>query len=208
MPRSSRLTRFIYPQFTWLAYIDIGMQVFNKDIRNLLSMEDMWRFRDKPVPLDFDAIKDDTFTLRGSIASASVLAGGNTAPASNGSAEASSSSAKLKDQKALSLRDSWELFVHRLVDLLTLNPCSPIRCSTERLAARLKAGEEVISFDKDDDDTLDFVTASANLRSAAYGIPGKTRWEVKGQHRTSCCIYPLTFSYRNGREYYTGHRYY
>ena len=40
--------------------------------------------------------------------------------------------------------------------------------------------EETISFDKDDDDTLDFVTAAANLRSAAYGIPRKSRWEVKG----------------------------
>jgi ubiquitin-like 1-activating enzyme E1 B len=40
--------------------------------------------------------------------------------------------------------------------------------------------EETISFDKDDDDTLDFVTAAANLRSSAYGIPGKSRWEVKG----------------------------
>jgi ubiquitin-like 1-activating enzyme E1 B len=52
--------------------------------------------------------------------------------------------------------------------------------STNRLAARLRAGEETITFDKDDDDTLDFVTASANLRSFAYGIEVKTRWEVKG----------------------------
>lgn len=53
--------------------------------------------------------------------------------------------------------------------------------STERLAARLRAGEETISFDKDDDDTLDFVTAAANLRSFAYSIERKTRWEVKGK---------------------------
>jgi ubiquitin-like 1-activating enzyme E1 B len=53
--------------------------------------------------------------------------------------------------------------------------------STNRLSERLKRGEDVISFDKDDDDTLDFVTAAANLRSAAYGIEGKTRWEVKGK---------------------------
>jgi ubiquitin-like 1-activating enzyme E1 B len=46
---------------------------------------------------------------------------------------------------------------------------------------RLRTGkEETISFDKDDDDALDFVTAAANLRSAAYGIPGKSRWEIKG----------------------------
>lgn len=53
--------------------------------------------------------------------------------------------------------------------------------STNRLAARLQAGEETIAFDKDDDDTLDFVTAASNLRSAAYGIDGKSRWEIKGK---------------------------
>jgi ubiquitin-like 1-activating enzyme E1 B len=52
--------------------------------------------------------------------------------------------------------------------------------STNRLAGRLRGGENTISFDKDDDDTLDFVTAAANLRSAAYYIDRKTRWEVKG----------------------------
>jgi ubiquitin-like 1-activating enzyme E1 B len=55
----------------------------------------------------------------------------------------------------------------------------------ERLTACLRTGkEETISFDKDDDDALDFVTAAANLRSAAYGIPGKNRWEVKGATRS------------------------
>ena len=54
--------------------------------------------------------------------------------------------------------------------------------STNRLAARLQSGkEETIGFDKDDDDTLDFVAAASNLRSFAYGIERKTRWEVKGE---------------------------
>ena len=44
----------------------------------------------------------------------------------------------------------------------------------------VKGGEETIAFDKDDDDTLDFVCAAANMRSVIYGIPSKTRWEVKG----------------------------
>jgi len=43
----------------------------------------------------------------------------------------------------------------------------------------VRAGEETISFDKDDVDTLDFVTAASNLRSVAYYIERKTRWEVK-----------------------------
>jgi len=52
--------------------------------------------------------------------------------------------------------------------------------STNRLASRLQNGEDTIAFDKDDDDTLDFVTASSNLRSVIYAIEEKTRWEIKG----------------------------
>ncbi|KAI0368576.1 hypothetical protein BV20DRAFT_969185 [Pilatotrama ljubarskyi] len=161
-------------------------KVFHADILNLLSMADMWRSRAPPVPLDFDAIRAGTFVLnrpsqngsatptaqaqtiggaKGSSATEKQLNGtGNGASSSTTTAAtAAAGSAGLKDQRALSLQDNLELFVS----------------STERLAARLRAGEDTISFDKDDDDTLDFVTAAANLRSAAYGIPGKSRWEVK-----------------------------
>lgn len=55
-----------------------------------------------------------------------------------------------------------------------------IKLSVDRLAHRLKDGEDIISFDKDDDDTLDFVTAASNLRSTVYNIPQKNRWDVKG----------------------------
>lgn len=37
----------------------------------------------------------------------------------------------------------------------------------------------IITFDKDDIDTLDFVTASANLRSAVFGIESKSKFDVK-----------------------------
>ncbi|KAK0450329.1 uncharacterized protein EV420DRAFT_1621956 [Desarmillaria tabescens] len=109
-----------------------------------------------PFPLEFDAILDDTFVLRQNGTNEQTRQA-STSRATNGHSSA------IKDQRTLSLRDNVLLFVS----------------STERLAARLQAGEETISFDKDDDDTLDFVTASSNLRSAAYGIEGKTRWEVK-----------------------------
>lgn len=49
----------------------------------------------------------------------------------------------------------------------------------QKLASRLGTGG-ALSFDKDDDDALDFVTATANLRAWAYGIPTLTRWNVKG----------------------------
>lgn len=54
--------------------------------------------------------------------------------------------------------------------------------SCKRLSARAIAQPNVVlAFDKDDDDTLDFVVATSNLRAIAYGIPKKTRFEVKGE---------------------------
>ncbi|KAF3490847.1 ubiquitin-activating enzyme [Arthroderma uncinatum] len=37
----------------------------------------------------------------------------------------------------------------------------------------------VLSFDKDDIDTLDFVTASSNLRAAIFGLESKSKFDVK-----------------------------
>lgn len=55
------------------------------------------------------------------------------------------------------------------------------------MSQRLKAmksstggtAEPIITFDKDDEDTLDFVTASANLRSTIFGIENKSRFDIK-----------------------------
>nr|BAF64519.1 Uba2 [Coprinopsis cinerea] len=147
-------------------------KVFDSDIRNLLSMADMWKSRTPPTPLDYDGILSGEFTAKKPNAPAPPVANGNavassskssdTAAPANGQTNGKSTSG-LKDQRSLSLKDNLELFID----------------STKRLAHRLQNGEDTISFDKDDDDTLDFVTAASNLRSTAYGIDTKTRWEVK-----------------------------
>jgi ubiquitin-like 1-activating enzyme E1 B len=41
------------------------------------------------------------------------------------------------------------------------------------------SAEPIITFDKDDEDTLDFVAASANLRSIVFGIETKSRFDIK-----------------------------
>ncbi|KAF8121528.1 hypothetical protein EV363DRAFT_1363686 [Boletus edulis] len=143
-------------------------KVFDADIKNLLSMADMWRSREKPTPLDFDTILDGSFVLKepNKIVASSSNSKGQVNGHANGDAVKPSSSngnGGLKDQRALTLRDNLYLFVS----------------STNRLALRVRAGEKTIAFDKDDDDTLDFVTATSNLRSAAYYIERKTRWQVK-----------------------------
>lgn len=61
--------------------------------------------------------------------------------------------------------------------------------SLRRLSARLQKAQveasganaipPVLSFDKDDEDTLDFVAASANLRSIIFGIEPKSKFDIK-----------------------------
>lgn len=56
--------------------------------------------------------------------------------------------------------------------------------SLRRLSARLQesngsAASTVLSFDKDDDDTLDFVASSANMRSIIFGIQSRSKFDIK-----------------------------
>jgi ubiquitin-like 1-activating enzyme E1 B len=48
-----------------------------------------------------------------------------------------------------------------------------------KASSKRDAAEPTITFDKDDEDTLDFVTASANLRSIVFGIETKSRFDIK-----------------------------
>ena len=50
----------------------------------------------------------------------------------------------------------------------------------------------VLAFDKDDVDTLDFVTASANLRSSIFGIEAKSKFDIKRKQ-----IYAAVTNFRN-----------
>lgn len=63
----------------------------------------------------------------------------------------------------------------------------PLPISINRLSRRLQAlqaeakpgSKPILTFDKDDVDTLDFVAASANLRSTIFGIEPKSKFEIK-----------------------------
>lgn len=50
----------------------------------------------------------------------------------------------------------------------------------DRLTKRFDPNGEALSFDKDDEDTLDFVVGAANLRAAAFDIESQTKFQVKG----------------------------
>lgn len=59
--------------------------------------------------------------------------------------------------------------------------------SLDRLSKRLKTLQDtsksevkpILLFDKDDVDTLDFVTATANLRATIFGIEPKSKFDTK-----------------------------
>ncbi|KZP05062.1 hypothetical protein FIBSPDRAFT_967619 [Athelia psychrophila] len=127
----------------------VFQKVYNADIRNLLSMSDMWRSRAPPLPLDFDTIQNGTFVLREPEPAA--------APIANGAPKANGSSATEK--------------------VLASTAPVPPRPAGLKAQRSLTLAENLALFD--DEDTLDFVTAAANLRGFAYGIERKTPWEVK-----------------------------
>ena len=75
-------------------------------------------------------------------------------------------------QKVWSLEDSLVIFNDSL-DRLSKR-LSQLKKTRDPLSA-----EPIITFDKDDDDTLDFVASSANIRSTVFGIDRKSRFDTK-----------------------------
>ncbi|KAL4943769.1 hypothetical protein BDV06DRAFT_210792 [Aspergillus oleicola] len=120
-------------------------KVFKEDITRLRGMEDMWKTRKAPEPLDFDKLEEALSTVESAIS--------------------------LTDQRVWTLAENLAVF----------------KDSLERLSKRLKTLQEsdggdssaIIEFDKDDVDTLDFVTASANLRATIFGIEPKSKFDTK-----------------------------
>lgn len=53
------------------------------------------------------------------------------------------------------------------------------RLSSRLIDAKKESDKNILLFDKDDNDAMDFVTAASNLRSANFTIPLKSRFDVK-----------------------------
>ncbi|KAF9114521.1 E1 ubiquitin-activating protein uba2 [Mortierella sp. AM989] len=125
-------------------------KVFYSDIQRLRSMEDMWKARKAPTPLKYSDIISQADDLPGAMDATTL------------------ESVTLKDQRVWTLRETVEVFSDSL----------------EKLTTRLKDmktsdPEASVQFDKDDPETLDFVTATANLRAHVFGIEEKSRFQVK-----------------------------
>lgn len=125
-------------------------KVFRADIERLRSMEDMWQSRKPPEPLDYTKV----------MARASEML------------QSTSKEAILQDsQKVWSLEESLVVFNDSL-DRLS-------KRMLELKRVHVSGPAPVIEFDKDDQDTLDFVAASANIRSTIFGIERKSCFDIK-----------------------------
>jgi ubiquitin-like 1-activating enzyme E1 B len=140
-------------------------KVFNMDIQRLLSMSDMWKSRTPPTSLAYS-----NYTLPSDEEIVKIA---------------------MDDQKIWDLEANIAVFKHRSDFPLEMI----LMCSLDRLSQRWKAIQkpdaiQVLTFDKDDMDTLDFVTATSNIRSTIFSIPTKSKFDIK---RTAPAHLPLTF---------------
>ncbi|ROT42350.1 SUMO-activating enzyme subunit uba-2 [Sodiomyces alkalinus F11] len=125
-------------------------KVFNADIVRLASMEDVWKSRKKPQPLDYRTLL-----------------------------ERSSSALASKEQILRDDQRCWSLEENLVVFIDSLDRLSKRMLELKKAHQGASGPEPVIEFDKDDVDTLDFVAAAANIRSAVFGIEPKSRFDIK-----------------------------
>ncbi|KAK6495467.1 E1 ubiquitin-activating protein uba2 [Arthrobotrys musiformis] len=77
-------------------------------------------------------------------------------------------SSSASDQKVWTLEENFLVF------------CDSLDRLSQRILDLRNAGNDtLLSFDKDDEDTLDFVAASANLRSQIFGIDRQSKFDIK-----------------------------
>ena len=134
-------------------------KVFVQDIERLRNMEDMWRHRTKPNPLNFEQLNEQALGVGEAVADS--------------------------DQVVWTIAENFAVF------------CTSLRRLSDRLEefrANTDVGNapSVLSFDKDDKDTLDFVTAAANLRSYIFGIDAKSEFETKRKSQEVATLYCKT----------------
>ncbi|MCJ1303094.1 E1 ubiquitin-activating protein uba2 [Hypocenomyce scalaris] len=137
-------------------------KVFKDDIDRLRTLEDMWRSRKPPEALDYDAITKDAGIISPSVAQ--------------------------QDQQTWTLAENFVVFSDRcVIQNILLETILLISGSLRRLSVRLLQAQvetrdgdaPILRFDKDDVDTLDFVAASANLRSLVFGIETRSKFDIK-----------------------------
>ncbi|XP_017876520.1 SUMO-activating enzyme subunit 2 [Ceratina calcarata] len=120
-------------------------KLFHDDIKYLLSMDNLWKKRRPPTPLNWKELPDG-------------VAGCSKEINESG----------LKDQQRWSISKCGTVFA------------DAVKCLSNALkASQEKSSNNHLVWDKDDLSSMDFVAACANLRAHIFGIPQKTRFDIK-----------------------------
>ncbi|KAJ1967886.1 E1 ubiquitin-activating protein uba2 [Dispira parvispora] len=125
----------------------VFQKVFGDDINRLLTMDEMWATRQRPIPLNFDDYPQVLEDIE---------------------------KCHAKDQQVWSVTECIVKFVTSSRHLA--KRYQNIQSEESTGGSTMNRG---LTFDKDDNDILDFVTATANLRSLVFHIEGKSRFDVK-----------------------------
>ncbi|KAM7251791.1 hypothetical protein ACFE04_023674 [Oxalis oulophora] len=132
--------------------------VFGYNIEMSLSNEEAWRNRNKPCPIYFRDVLPDT------------LSQSKENVYRNRQAKDASSLSAMSSLGLKNFQDIWSLKENSSVFLEAIKLCFTYRAQD--------VGK--LSFDKDDQLAMEFVTAAANIRATCFGIPLRSLFEAKG----------------------------
>ncbi|XP_072763055.1 SUMO-activating enzyme subunit 2 [Anoplolepis gracilipes] len=120
-------------------------KLFHDDIKYLLSMDNLWKKRRPPMPLNWRELPDGVAGCSKEI-----------------------NQPGLKDQQRWSISKCGSIFADALKNL-----------SQALKASQEKSLDNHLVWDKDDQHAMDFVAACANIRAHIFGIPQKSRFDIK-----------------------------
>ncbi|XP_050461616.1 SUMO-activating enzyme subunit 2 isoform X1 [Cataglyphis hispanica] len=146
-------------------------KLFHDDIKYLLSMDNLWKKRRSPTALNWRELPDGGLSLFhkylfffhffieiNNILSLFKVAGCSKEINQPG----------LKDQQRWSISKCGSIFADSLKNL-----------SQALKASQEKSLDNHLVWDKDDQHAMDFVAACANIRAHIFGIPQKSRFDIK-----------------------------
>ncbi|XP_043471679.1 SUMO-activating enzyme subunit 2 [Leptopilina heterotoma] len=120
-------------------------KLFHDDIKYLLSMDNLWKKRRPPAPLEWSNLPDG-------------VAGSSKDVSDPG----------LKDQQRWSIARCGSIFAESIKNL------------SKDLAKKQEVSPtDHLVWDKDEPSAMDFVASCANIRAHIFGIPQKTKFDIK-----------------------------
>lgn len=135
-------------------------KVFGSDIETLASIDTMWKLRKRPDSLSYDKILETIKAEKGD----------------NVDLQEYAKQCLAVDQKCWTIAEAFSVFND---SVLRLQKRIIASADSKKAQPGQKQRYDPISFDKDDEDTLDFVVSAAQLRAYIFHIATKSKFDYK-----------------------------